>query len=400
MRHTGSGTLCVCLALVCAAFAQQTETKPAQNSGRIRTYYVAADEVEWDYAPDGIDHMTGKPFAGFAKAHTERGPHRLGTKYQKAIYREYTDDTFHTLKPRTADQQYLGLMGPILHAEVGDTIKVVFKNNATHAYSMHPHGVAYDKDSEGTAYGGVPWEETGVVAPGKTHIYTWEVPERAGPRPGGFSSVVWLYHSHVVEPKDVNSGLVGALVITRRGMARADGTPKDVDHEFVVLYMAFNEDQSWYFDHNIETYAGDPKGVKKAEGIPLDEDGNFFLVGTGFVDTTIKWSMNGYLFGNMPSMRMKQGDHVRWYLVTLGDGFNFHTPHWHGNVVNTGTEITDVISISPAQMVTADMVPDKVGMWMFHCHVSDHMAAGMMAHYEVLPASASLESTTDSGGSH
>ena len=35
------------------------------------------------------------------------------------------------------------------------------------------------------------------------------------------------------------------------------------------------------------------------------------------------------------------------------------------------------------KMVTVDMVPDRAGMWMYHCHVSDHMMAGMMAHYEV-----------------
>ena len=62
--------------------AQQNSPKP--GSGKVRTYYVAADEVEWDYAPGGIDHMTGKPFAGYAKVHTERGPHRIGTKYLKA----------------------------------------------------------------------------------------------------------------------------------------------------------------------------------------------------------------------------------------------------------------------------------------------------------------------------
>ena len=28
-----------------------------------------------------------------------------------------------------------------MHAEVGDTIKVVFKNDAHIPYSMHPHGV-------------------------------------------------------------------------------------------------------------------------------------------------------------------------------------------------------------------------------------------------------------------
>jgi len=363
--------------------AQQARSTPA--SGKVRTYYIAADEVEWDYAPDGVDHMTGKPFAGYAKVHTERGPHRIGTKYLKACYREYTDENFQTLKQRRGEDAYLGIVGPVLHAEVGDTIKVVFRNNASHPYSMHPHGVAYEKSSEGTAYGGVPWEETGVVAPGKTLTYTWEVPERAGPRPTDPSSLVWLYHSHVDEPKDVNAGLIGAIVIARRGSARPDGTPKDVDHEFVALFMAFNESQSWYLQHNIDTYTTDPKGVKTDDIAIVDDAGHYLLTGSGFGDTTIKWSINGYVYGNMPMMTMKRNQHVRWYLVTIGEGFNFHTPHWHGNSVTTGGETTDVVSISPAQMITADMVPDKAGMWMFHCHVSEHMAAGMMTHYEVLP---------------
>jgi len=371
---------------VCFALPSTAQTvAPKQAGGKVRTYFVAAEEEVWDYAPEGIDHMTGKPFEGFAKIHTESGPHRIGTKFMKARYREYTDATFQKLKERKPEDAYLGIVGPVLHAEVGDTIKVVFKNNATHPFSMHPHGVSYDKSSEGAEYGGMSVEDTGVVAPSKTHTYTWEVPERAGPKPTGPSSTVWLYHSHVIEQKDVNSGLIGAIVITRRGMARPDGTPKDVDHEFVTLFMAFNENQSWYLQHNIDTYTQDPKGVKRDEEVPLDENGNFMLTGSGFVDTAVKWSINGYIYGDMPKMSMKLKQHVRWYLVTIGDGFNFHTPHWHGNVVTAGGETTDVVSISPAQMITADMVPDKVGTWLFHCHVSDHMAAGMTTQYEVLP---------------
>lgn len=367
------------------ALSAAPQTSVPRGDGHVRTYFVAADEMEWNYAPDGIDHMTGKPFAGYAKLHTESGPHRIGTKYLKAVYREYTDDSFRTLRVRKPQEQYLGIVGPVLHAEVGDTIKVVFKNNATHPFSMHPHGVAYEKASEGTAYGGVPWEETGVVAPGKKHTYVWEVPERAGPRPDDPSSVVWLYHSHVEEPRDVNSGLIGAIVITRHGMAREDATPKDVDREFVALFMAYNESQSWYLNQNIERYTTDPKGVQTEDIVPIDDQKHYILTGGGFGDTTVKWSMNGYIYGNMPMMTMKRKERVRWYLITIGDGFNFHTPHWHGNVVTTGGQTTDVVAISPAQMVTADMVPDGAGMWMFHCHVSDHMAAGMMAHYEVLP---------------
>jgi hephaestin len=46
---------------------------------------------------------------------------------------------------------------------------------------------------------------------------------------------------------------------------------------------------------------------------------------------------------------------------------------------------TDVIALSAADMLTADMVPDNPGIWLFHCHVSDHMDAGMVAKYQVLP---------------
>jgi manganese oxidase len=34
-------------------------------------------------------------------------------------------------------------------------------------------------------------------------------------------------------------------------------------------------------------------------------------------------------------------------------------------------------------MITADMVPDAAGIWLYHCHISDHMLAGMVARYEV-----------------
>ena len=129
-----AGKIACALALIglLAQLSPAQQSSPTSGSGKVRTYYIAADEVEWDYAPHGIDHMTGKPFAGYAKIHTERGPHRIGTKYLKACYREYTDESFQKLKPRRLEDEYLGLVGPVLHAEVGDTIKVVFKNNATH----------------------------------------------------------------------------------------------------------------------------------------------------------------------------------------------------------------------------------------------------------------------------
>lgn len=371
----------------CTRLAQQ----PDQTAKKTNTYFVAADEVDWNYTPSGIDQMMGMEFMGYAKIVTERGPHRIGTTYKKALYREYTDDTFTKVKPRPAGQEYLGALGPVLRGEVGDTIRVVFKNNGTHPYTMHPHGVFYKKDSEGAPYAdGTSGQEKNDdgVPPGQTHVYTWEVPERAGPGPQDPSSLVWLYHSHAQDMKDVDAGLIGTIIITRRGMSGLDGKPKDVDKEFVNLFMIYDENDSWFLDENIQRFTTDPKGVKKSEAGPpfVDESGTTQVgLGTGFIVSNIKATINGFMFSNMPLMTMKKGERVRWYLVTVGQGFNFHTPHWHGNVVMQAGRRTDVISIAPAQMETVDMVPDDPGTWMYHCHISEHMHQGMVANYKVEP---------------
>lgn len=359
-----------------------------QSSGKTRTYFIAADEVDWDYAPGGMNKMMGMKFDGYSNTFVEKGAHRIGTVYRKAIYREYTDETFRQLKPRPAEWTTAGILGPILRAEVGDTIKILFKNNSTRPYSMHPHGVFYDKDSEGAPYddgtSGADKEDD-AVPPGKTHTYTWRVPERAGPGPNDPSSVVWLYHSHTNELKDVESGLVGAMIVSRRGMADETGKPKDVDREFVCLFLLFDENVSWYLDHNIQTFTGDPKGVNKLEFAPVDDKGNFSGLGSGFTIANAKFAINGYIYGTGPMMTMKKGERVRWYLVALGEQFSVHTPHWHGNVVLHDGKRTDVVPLMQAQMETVDMVPDNPGIWMFHCHIDDHMDAGMATLYKVEP---------------
>jgi len=75
--------------------------------------------------------------------------------------------------------------------------------------------------------------------------------------------------------------------------------------------------------------------------------------------------------------------------MDMGSELDSHTPHWHGNVVTTTMGMrTDVVSVLAGGMVTADMTPDDPGVWLLHCHVNDHILAGMQARYEVLPAAA------------
>jgi manganese oxidase len=59
--------------------------------------------------------------------------------------------------------------------------------------------------------------------------------------------------------------------------------------------------------------------------------------------------------------------------------------HWHGNNVVWRETRSDVLNIGPANMEIGDMVSDNPGLWMMHCHVDDHLLAGMTATYRVVP---------------
>jgi hephaestin len=344
-----------------------------RSDGVTRTYYIQADEVVWDYAPTGSNQVTGKPFDDVAATYAVAGPGRIGPKYLKCLYRGYTDASFAHRQPRPASEQYLGLLGPVIHAVVGDTITVVFRNECPFPTSVHPHGVLYAKDSEGAGYSdgtsGKDRLDDGV-AKGSTHTYTWKVPERAGPGPADGSSVMWMYHSHTAEVADTYAGLMGPMVVTRAGAARPDGSPKDVDREVFMDFFIDNEMASPLLDDN----------VKRFLKAPVSPD---LLNSDEFAESNLKHSINGYLFGNMPMPTVRKGQHVRWYVMDMGTEADLHTPHWHGNDVTVNGMRMDVVSLLPAGMVVADMVPDDVGTWLFHCHVHDHITAGMISRYQV-----------------
>lgn len=340
-------------------------------AGQVRRYYLAADPVAWDYAPAGTNLITGNPFGDTENVFVAPAPDRIGRVYSKSIYRQYTDETFTSVLPRAAEWDHLGQMGPVIHAEVGDRIEVVLRNNTPFPVSLHAHGVQYAKDAEGAPYAdGTSGADKAddEIPQGGTHTYVWEVPERAGPGPHDPSSVMWMYHSHVDEVADVYAGLMGPIVVTRRGEARPDGRPKDVDREFIVNFTVMDENSSPWLDTNIGLVS-DPGSVN-----PDDE---------GFIESNLMHSINGFVYGNLPGLAMQRGERVRWYLMGMGTEVDLHTPHWHGHTTVAMGMRTDVVNLLPASMMVADMEPDTAGKWLFHCHVADHITAGMQALYEV-----------------
>ena len=144
-----------------------------------------------------------------AAVFTTRGNHRIGRVYKKVLFREYEDASFNTEKPHPP---YLGFLGPILKGEVGDTIEVHFKNKADRNFSVHPHGVFYLKDSEGALYEDQTKganKRDDHVPPGGSHVYTWRLTQDHAPADDDDDCLTWIYHSHLLPHKDINTGLLG-----------------------------------------------------------------------------------------------------------------------------------------------------------------------------------------------
>ncbi len=236
------------------------------------------------------------------------------------------------------------------------------------------HGLRYLKASEGAPYrdGSGSGDKPGdTVAPGATYTYHFDVPERSGPGPMDPSSILWMYHSHTDELRDVNTGLVGPIVVTRRDAAKPDGSPNDVDREIFTMFAEIDESQSRLFDENVADAAINPSGVKPGS--------------QGFVDDNQMYSINGYIFGNMPLIDVRRGERTRWYLMTTMSDFDFHAPHWHGETVVVNGMRTDTAELGPMGMVVADMIPDNPGVWLYHCHLNVHLQLGMAARFRTLP---------------
>ena len=325
----------------------------------------------WNYSPHGTN-LAGLP----GPEEDEEGSSAQGGQgkrtYLKAVYREYTDATFKALKPRAPEWEHLGILGPVIRAEVGDTIKVYFKNNTKIFCTMHAHGLSYTKDSEGAFYNDHTSgkdRSDDAIPPGGTFTYLWSVPKSAGPGPMDPSSVLWMYHSHFVEPRELNAGLLGPIIVSAMGSTKADGTPADVDREFITAFAVFDETESSYFEANM---------MNKRKYSP-----NLSVTDPVFRKMHLFYSVNGLTDGNL-TVTARRGERVRWYLLSNSNEEDVHAVHWHGQTVLFNQMRTDTISLGPMSMAVADMVPNNLGMWLLHCHVNEHLKGGMVALFQVM----------------
>jgi multicopper oxidase len=331
----------------------------AHTLAATQTYFIAIEEIEWEYFPP-----TGTPANELDKSQrtsTNASANRVGTGYRKVIYRGYTDESFTTVSPQPPAQ---GILGPTLRVQVGDTLNVVLRNNAARPYSMTIQGISTDNKDRSEKS---PSAE--VIEPNETKNLKWNIEPEFGPGPADKSSIAWQYFSNVAKEKDMHSGLLGAVIVSRRGLGRSDAPPLDVQREFVLLTALSNENISWHASDNLRRLKNN-KPERKGER---------------YYASNLMANINGFMHDTLPALEMHACEKVRLYHLRLSS-----QPADLGLQLVDSTLLRDghrttTISTPSSTVSVADFSPTKVGRHAFSAAGDALAAAGIYGHFTVNP---------------
>jgi manganese oxidase len=286
--------------------------QPAPGGTR-REFWIQARSLRWDPIPTGRDDWHDVPVRG------------------KRTFRAFAYQLMTAGFARPAAPP--SMPGPVLTAEVGDLLVVHFRNadeGLGQPVTMHPHGVRYTPDYDGS-YVGAYTRPGGFVEPGEEFTYLWEAtPDSVG---------VWPYHDHGPNHMlNTFRGLFGAIVVRERGA-------KAPDVEQVLALHALTP--------------------------PV----------TGLRSSL--QAINGRAYaGNTPTIRARVGQDVALHVMGMDDAW--HDFHVHGHRWrDPGGAFVDTPSVGPNEVITARFTEDNPGRWLYHCHVFSHQDGGMAGWYVV-----------------
>ena len=230
-----------------------------------------------------------------------------------------------------------GTPGPTIEAIEGERLRLYVTNRLPEATTVHWHGLELANGMDGVA--GLTQRP---IPPGETYVY--EFPLR---RPG-----TYMYHPHFDEMTQIALGMAGMLIVHPR-------SPQGpaVDHDFALLV------HEWRIE----------PGASRPDPNAMD-DFNVF-------------TFNGKAFPATEPLRVGRGERVRIRIGNLSPA-DHHPIHLHGlafRVVGTdGGEIPiagqwpeTTVLVPVGSTRTIELVPDEVGDWAVHCHMTHHVMTQM-----------------------
>ncbi|KAH0630993.1 hypothetical protein JD844_004444 [Phrynosoma platyrhinos] len=230
-------------------------------------HYIAAEEVDWDYAP--VKHKN-------------------------------QDRTF--MRRKASNSDHMGILGPVLKGEVGDEFMIMFKNLARRPYNIYPYGI-----TNVTSFFRLGGTKMNVkllpIRPTQVFMYRWKIMPEDGPTRSDPHCLTRYYYSSIKPAKDLASGLIGPLLICLKETMDQRGNQIMSDEARFVLFSIFDENRSWYLAENINRSCTDAANVN-----PLDPE---------FYASNVMHSINGYIFNNL-ELQLCQNEVVYWYILSVG----------------------------------------------------------------------------------
>lgn len=244
---------------------------------------------------------------------------------------------------------YNGQMpGPEIRVREGDRVRITLRNELPVGTTIHWHGVDVPPEMDGPV--GL---NQAAVEPGETFVYEF-VATPAGSR---------MYHSHADPTVQIALGLNGSFIIEPREPTRT------YDREYTYM---LNE---WDLELTPGVATGDaPRG-------PGDQ-----MLRGGELGTDL-FLMNGRAHESIPPIELAEGERILIRLMNLGNmphaihshGHSFTIVATDGNPVPEGMALVkDTVLIGPGERYDLEIEGDNPGVWMFHCHMENHAANGMM----------------------
>lgn len=346
---------------------------PCQN--RIRRFTVEAIQIPivynhyGDYDPNGLLYVLEKD----------------AQRIQKEALRR-----FHQMPP----QPYEEVQPLVLRVNLGDTVKICFRNRLNRRLSIHVQGLSYDvMTSDGTSTGFNQDSTTGSEIQ-----YTWYADTEG----------VFLFHD-MADPRSSEEatnihGLFGAIIVEPPGarwfhpetgeemesglMADIYQPGKPAFREYTVFFHdeleILDKDGKTPLDHRTglpsSTTAISYRSEPMRNRMPLSHDP---------ADSGEDISMSSWVYGDPapPILRAYVGDPAKIRLVHGGiketHVFHLHNHQWRLEAENPVSTIIDSITISPQECYTIDILYGAgsrnrvIGDVIFHCHLYPHFHEGM-----------------------
>ena len=287
--------------------------------------------------------------------------------------------------------------GPTLVFTEGDTATVHLTNlackdnyiigengpNENSYLGIHVHGVHYSIEDDASYQ---RMHMTGTTAEsaascGETVTYSWDA--------GAGTAGTWPYHDHTFSKNEIGSedlGLFGTVIVNpANGLVSGFVNSETGRTERILTSQIEKEFVLWMVSSKV-------LGTSVFYGMEIDYDVNNDGRATmDDIKQTPLWTN--------PPLYASDGAKVRYHVLGLGD--ETHAFHLHGHrwIDATGgaADIIDVKEIAPLQRHTfiieaSDNGDEHNGTegWMYHCHVFEHMEAGMNGMMMVVDGSDTL----------